>query len=88
MASIFLHSFAFSFKSSGIRLAHKLKVSLVRQMATSISSGEAGTTDFRVFFKEEDKDISPWHDIPLKADGLFNFVNEIPKYTKVISNVL
>eukprot|EP01025_Chloroclados_australasicus_P046711 TRINITY_DN5156_c1_g1_i2.p1 TRINITY_DN5156_c1_g1~~TRINITY_DN5156_c1_g1_i2.p1 ORF type:complete len:262 (+),score=38.72 TRINITY_DN5156_c1_g1_i2:152-937(+) len=35
---------------------------------------------FRMFFKEGDKTISPWHDIPLTAgSGLYNFVCEIPK---------
>jgi inorganic pyrophosphatase len=49
---------------------------------SSSASGEAGTTEFRVFFKSGDKAISPWHDIPLKDGDLYNFVNEIPKYTK------
>ena len=33
-------------------------------------------------FKDGDKTISPWHDIPLKSGALYNFINEIPKYTK------
>ena len=38
--------------------------------------------DYRIFFKETDKTISPWHDIPLSAGGnLYNFVCEIPKET-------
>lgn len=50
---------------------------------SSASTGEAGTTDFRVFFDDAaGKKISPWHDIPLKSGNLYNFVNEIPKYTK------
>lgn len=53
--------------------------------ATSVA-GEAGTESFRVFFKDGSSTISPWHDIPLKADGgMYNMVNEIPKYTKVSS---
>merc|ERR1711904_10304 len=46
-------------------------------------SGEADTTDFRIFFKDgSSKVVSPWHDIPLKAgDGTFNFICEIPKET-------
>jgi inorganic pyrophosphatase len=50
---------------------------------TSSSIGEVGTTDFRVVFKDGDKTISPWHDIPLRDGDLFNYINEIPKYTKV-----
>lgn len=36
----------------------------------------------RLFFKEGDRSISPWHDIPLQNGAHFNFINEIPKYTK------
>ncbi|KAJ1381455.1 putative inorganic pyrophosphatase [Ochromonadaceae sp. CCMP2298] len=46
------------------------------------TSGEAGTDTFRVNFADGGKAISPWHDIPLKDGEFFNFVNEIPKYTK------
>eukprot|EP00600_Ochromonadales_sp_CCMP1393_P008793 CAMPEP_0174976106 /NCGR_PEP_ID=MMETSP0004_2-20121128/12839_1 /TAXON_ID=420556 /ORGANISM="Ochromonas sp., Strain CCMP1393" /LENGTH=254 /DNA_ID=CAMNT_0016227081 /DNA_START=67 /DNA_END=831 /DNA_ORIENTATION=+ len=49
---------------------------------TTSTAGEAGTESFRVKFADGGKDISPWHDIPLKDGDLFNFVNEIPKYTK------
>eukprot|EP00607_Mallomonas_marina_P006438 CAMPEP_0182427224 /NCGR_PEP_ID=MMETSP1167-20130531/16026_1 /TAXON_ID=2988 /ORGANISM="Mallomonas Sp, Strain CCMP3275" /LENGTH=235 /DNA_ID=CAMNT_0024609305 /DNA_START=176 /DNA_END=883 /DNA_ORIENTATION=+ len=49
---------------------------------SSTASGEVGTTEFRVNFKRDDAAISPWHDISLKDGDLFNFVNEIPKYTK------
>ena len=36
--------------------------------------------EFRMFFKDGDKQISPWHDIPLQAaSGTYNFVCEIPK---------
>lgn len=47
--------------------------------ATTSPAGQAGTETYRVFFKDGDKNISPWHDIPLKSGDLFNFVNEIPK---------
>lgn len=47
------------------------------------TKGDLGTMDFRLFFKDGDKTISPWHDVPLEAgDGFYNFVCEIPKYTK------
>jgi len=55
---------------------------LITRAITSNAEGNAGTTEFRVFFKDGAKVISPWHDIPLKDGDLFNFVNEIPKYTK------
>jgi len=45
-------------------------------------SGEFGTTEYTMKFKEGDKVISPWHDIPLEAgDGLYNMLTEIPKMT-------
>lgn len=44
--------------------------------------GDSSTTDYRVFLQQEGKDISSWHDIPLRnADGTLNFVCEIPKET-------
>jgi inorganic pyrophosphatase len=53
-----------------------------RAIATK-TAGDAGTESFRIFFTEGSSNISPWHDIPLKAaGGLFHFVNEIPKNTK------
>eukprot|EP01036_Dinobryon_divergens_P032880 gene32880-42557_t len=44
--------------------------------------GEVATTEFRIQFSTDGKQISPWHDIPLKDGEFFNFINEIPKYTK------
>ena len=58
-----------------------LRVS-ARAAATSSATGDAGTESFRLVFSEGGKTVSPWHDIPLKSGDLFNFVNEIPKYTK------
>jgi inorganic pyrophosphatase len=51
-------------------------------MASTSVKGEAGTESYRMFFEEGGKTISPWHDIPLKNGDNFNFINEIPKYTK------
>ena len=48
-----------------------------------LQSLRAGPESFRIFFDESGKKISPWHDIPLRNGDDFNFVNEIPKYTKV-----
>lgn len=48
------------------------------------TTGEAATESFRVKFKVDGGDISPWHDIPLEGDseGSYNMVVEIPKMTK------
>jgi len=50
---------------------------------TTISKGPSGSTEFRLFFSDQQgKQISPWHDIPLYTeDGHLNFVCEIPKET-------
>ena len=71
-----LSAYGFKFMPKGITTR------MVARHATSIA-GETGTESYRLFFEDGGKRISPWHDIPLKAgDGLYNFVNEIPKYTK------
>jgi len=45
--------------------------------------GELGTPDYRLQFKDSTgKQISPWHDIPLKAGEHYNCLIEIPKNTK------
>lgn len=49
---------------------------------TTAVEGAEGTDSYRMFFKNGDKKISPWHDIPLKDGDFFNFIVEIPKYTK------
>ena len=36
---------------------------------TLTQKGEAETQEYRVFFSEKGKDISPWHDIPLKVSN-------------------
>ena len=44
--------------------------------------GEVDTTDYRVFLQQEGRDVSTWHDVPLRnEDGTLNFVCEIPKDT-------
>lgn len=55
--------------------------SLVRSI-TSANSGQDLTTSFRVNFFNNDKQISPWHDIALKTGDHYNFITEIPKFTK------
>ncbi|XP_043503948.1 inorganic pyrophosphatase isoform X2 [Polistes fuscatus] len=58
---------------------------LVRKMSyTIIERGALNTTDYRIYFKNEDGPISPFHDIPLYADEenkIFNMVVEIPRWT-------
>merc|ERR1712113_1275144 len=52
---------------------------------STVVKGEKGTPDFRMHFKDASgKDISPWHDIPLKTGepGVYNAIFEIPKMTK------
>ena len=45
-------------------------------------TGEFGTTDFVMTFKEDGKVVSPWHDMPLELEGgLYNMLTEIPKMT-------
>ena len=45
--------------------------------------GDIESMDWRMYFSEGGKAISPWHDIPLSSGGsTYNFVCEIPKETK------
>jgi len=69
------------------RLVGSLR-SFVRSATTTSVTGAAGTTEYRVFFNDNGKVISPWHDIPLKSGDFFNFVNEIPKYVACWSSTL
>jgi len=49
------------------------------------SKGEADTLDYRLFFKQNGKRVSPWHDIPLVANPkaqTFHMVVEIGKGTQ------
>ncbi|CAG9463118.1 unnamed protein product [Pedinophyceae sp. YPF-701] len=67
-----------------VRRSVTFRASVAVRASISTSEKEAlGSMDFRIFFKDGDKTISPWHDIPLKnGDGTFNFVCEIPKESK------
>lgn len=50
-------------------------------------AGEDNSTEYRIFYKEKNLTVSPWHDIPLFAgdetfssdEVILNYVNEIPK---------
>ena len=49
----------------------------------SEKKGDYPSMDFRIFFSEDGKPVSPWHNVPLhNADGTVNFICEIPKETK------
>jgi hypothetical protein len=55
----------------------------VRMAYTSEPKGDFPSLDYRIFFKDDGKTVSPWHDIPLRnADGTFNAIIEIPKESK------
>ena len=50
------------------------------RMVTLEESGEFGTTDYTMTFKDGDKVVSPWHDMPLELEGgMYNMLTEIPK---------
>jgi len=52
------------------------------RMVTLEEAGEFGTTDYSMTFKDGDKVVSPWHDMPLELEGgLYNMLTEIPKMT-------
>ena len=68
--------------SRGVQRGHSL---MMRWLTSTSASGEMGTQSYRLHFDEDGKKISPWHDIPLRVkdgENLFNYVCEIPKYTK------
>ncbi|XP_011313464.1 inorganic pyrophosphatase [Fopius arisanus] len=51
---------------------------------TTVERGAPNTTDFRIYFKNDDSIISPMHDIPLFADEpnkVFHMVVEVPRWT-------
>lgn len=68
-------------RSGAFKVAHRSKLAMSGVALTE--KGSANSLEYRVFFSKDGKDISPWHNIPLKAEGdLYNFVCEIPKCTK------
>merc|ERR1712217_354010 len=49
-----------------------------------VNSGDASTTDYRVYFKRDGKFLSGMHDIPIRAsegEDIFNMIVEIPRGT-------
>eukprot|EP00442_Polarella_glacialis_P011662 CAMPEP_0115089722 /NCGR_PEP_ID=MMETSP0227-20121206/24900_1 /TAXON_ID=89957 /ORGANISM="Polarella glacialis, Strain CCMP 1383" /LENGTH=267 /DNA_ID=CAMNT_0002480525 /DNA_START=90 /DNA_END=893 /DNA_ORIENTATION=+ len=57
-----------------------------RWFSSAISTevvGQVGAVDYRLKFKDASgKQISPWHDVPLKSGEFYNCIIEIPKNTK------
>lgn len=81
IAMVFYITLATSFRH-GISFPKVTRLASKLLAYTTSATGTAGTTDYRIYFKDGDKTISPWHDIPLKSGDLFNFINEIPKNSK------
>lgn len=67
--------------SPAISGARSLSAAALHGISTE-QSGETATESFRLNFKGEEGNISPWHDIPLKGEKGYNMVVEIPKMTK------
>jgi len=63
-------------------LQSRLKEPNIASIA-SVSEGEMSSRRYRVYFEQDGQRLSPWHDVPLKnPDGSYNFVCEIPKWTR------
>lgn len=70
----FIKITSYSFKSrlfSSTRLGNSLK-----GLLTS-SKGELGTLNYRLNYFNYEKNISPWHNIPLNNGSDFNFITEV-----------
>lgn len=67
-------------------LCARLENAAIRHIRTR-STGSPGSLEYRVWFEHsvggKTQQISCWHDIPYKnSDGSYNFVCEIPKWTR------
>uniref|UniRef100_A0A7S4T4F9 inorganic diphosphatase n=1 Tax=Alexandrium monilatum TaxID=311494 RepID=A0A7S4T4F9_9DINO len=63
-------------------LQSRLKDPNISKIST-VTEGEITSRRYRVHFKMDNSQLSPWHDIPLKnADNSYNFICEIPKWTR------
>jgi len=66
----------------------KVAVTPATSTITTKPTGAVGTKEWRLFFFQGDKKISPWHDIALYPQGsgpkdiLVTYVNEIPRGTR------
>merc|ERR1719424_1373347 len=53
-----------------------------RTLVTFQQAGAAAPPDFRLFAEDGGAKVSPWHDIALSsAEGSFNMLTEIPRFT-------
>lgn len=55
---------------------------------TTISRGELGTLEYKLNYEKNGKEISPWHDIPLKNENNYNFITEVFIYFIYFSSSL
>jgi inorganic pyrophosphatase len=63
-------------------LSSRLKDPKIAAIQT-ITEGEPTSRRFRVYYEMDGARLSPWHDVPLKNDdGSYNFICEIPKWTR------
>jgi len=66
--------------------AQRMQIHSRQQVMAAYEADKVGdfpSMDYRIFFKEDGKTISPWHDVPLyNDDGSLNFICEIPKESK------
>jgi len=63
-------------------LQSRLKDPNIARISTR-TEGEETSRRYRVIFQQDGHQLSPWHDVPLKnADGSYNFICEIPKWTR------
>eukprot|EP00891_Asterochloris_glomerata_P006174 jgi/Astpho2/6174/Aster-03588 len=60
-----------------------LKTTAAKVDYVAQEKGDKNTLEYRIFFEQNGKQVSPWHDIPLWAEEgkLLNFICEIPKET-------
>lgn len=63
-------------------LQSRLKDPNIARISTT-TEGEETSRRYRVHFEHDGLRLSPWHDVPLKnLDGSYNFICEIPKWTR------
>ena len=55
--------------AAATRTYHSSRTQLAMVDVKLTQKGETNTQDYRVFFSKDGKDISPWHDIPLKVSA-------------------
>eukprot|EP00976_Prorocentrum_cordatum_P098757 1191551-Prorocentrum_minimum.AAC.2 len=77
-----------SFVGARVQAKTVHRATLATRAVTSAAYGKKDvgsfpSTEYRIFFTEGEKTISPWHDVPLyNDDGTLNAIIEIPKESK------